>query len=253
MIKKLFAVVFFTSMLFLGATSAYASGNEKCGPSKRDFDKLESVKNDYSLDYVDEIKMELQLRKKILGDVLGCAVQEAATLKTNVDGIGLEDRDSINLQSQFANQLDNAINYYRTEQAKIDDLGLQGSKDFAKNLELWRGGNYTQVSEMATNFLIWGKNQKILETAKARVDQIGRNVTLLSLVYNEEIKDLWKEVDINFSEAKKFNEQAKNDLGFRTPDDALAHIKSSLDSLSKTYEKLSDLVSAINKAFAIPS
>lgn len=256
--QRIFAVVFFISTLLLSRSShfvrpVFASDDGICKLNQGDFDKIESIKNDPALDYFGEIKLELQLRKNLLKNVLRCAINDANDLRTATHKIRLNDQDAINLRSLFANQLDNVVSYYQTQESKIDDLGLQGSKDFAKNLELWRDGNYKQVAKMATNFLIWGKNQEIIETAQARVNQIGRSVTLLSLVYKEDIGGLWREVDDNFSEAKKFNQQVKNDLRFATPNDALATIKSSLDSLSKTYEKLSELVNAINQALAIPS
>lgn len=249
MIKKT-AVLFFILTLF--TTQSASAQNEECNLGQGDFEKLQSVTHDSSLGYFDKIKRELQIRKELLRATLHCAVSDAEDIKTGLDKVTLNDQGAANLQSQFANQLDNAIGYYKIQESKIGDLGLQGSKDFAKNLESWREGNYTQMAQMATHFLIWAKNQVLMETAQARMDQTSQSVTLLKLVYNEEIQNLWKKADGSFFEAKRLNQEARSDLMTKTPDEALAAIKASLDSLSKTYERLSEVVSAINKALALP-
>lgn len=244
------AVFFILALDFASALPARAETD--CKLSQSDFDKLGSIQNDSSLSYVNAIKLELQLRKVILKNVMSCAISEATTLKTSIDKKTLSDRDALNLQSQLSNQMDNAVNYYKTQESHVDDLGLQGSKDFSKNLESWRNGNYKQPALMAKNFLIWSENQALFETAQSRVDQIGQSVNFLRLVYNQDIQNLWNDAEAQFTEAKNLNQESRSDLTSVSPNEALTTIKSSLDFLAKTYKKLSLLVNAIHQSLSLP-
>lgn len=249
--KKHVAAVLFCAAALVARTDTVRAAD--CGVDKKNFDKLASIENDPSLGYAAAVKLELGIRKNILHMIVRCAVDEASGLKNRIDGASLAEPAAVAVRSKLGNELDNAVNYYRTQEAKIDDLGLQGSKDFSGNLEAWRMGNYELVKETGNNFLIWADDQAIFETAEGRMDQLTQTVTLLKFAYVEEVQNLWHDAENQFAEAKRLNKKSGDDLMTASPDEALATIKSSLDALSKTYEKLSDLITAINKQLAIPN
>ena len=245
--------VFFVVGGMLGALHTHtALAGTACSLTKADFDNLESIQKDYSLEYSTEIKLELATRKELLRKVLACATEDATSLNANINKTKLDDPEAASLQSQLSNQLDNAINYYKTQGTKVDDLGIQGSKDFAVNLSQWREGNYKTIAQRANNFAIWSENRQIFKTAQTRANQISQSVTLLRLVYDGNVQNQWVEADAQFTDAKKMDQKARGSMMSETPDVALISIKASLDSLAKTYEKMALVINTINKELALP-
>jgi hypothetical protein len=243
-----FVVVIFTAVAAF-SPSAFAADQPACNLSQDKFDELKAVENNASLNYLDEIREELSIRKQLLGETVDCAIEEADNLKINLNNTSVNDPMMQNLKKRFMDQIDSAENYFTLQKSKIGDLGLQGSKDFAKNFSDWRDGNYKPSAENAGNLIIWAGNQNLIQSARTRINQISNAVTLLKIVDNDEIQNLWNDAQTNFSDALKENQAAANSLlVFAQPEEPSAHIKSSLNSLSLTYKNFLDLVGTINKS-----
>ena len=243
--------MFFFAWISAAAAAApvLAADTPQCTLSQDKFDELATVQNDISLSYLTEIKKELAIRKQLLGETMDCAMSEAESVRTNLSGATLNDSAMQNLKSRLMDQLDNAENYFALQKSKINDLGLQGSKDFAKNLNEWRDGNYKPAAENANDLIIWANNQGLFQSAEARINQISRTMVLLTIVDNDEIQNLWDEARASLSDAVKENESAKTSLGgFAPSEESSSHIKSSLDFLSLTYKNLLALAGVITKS-----
>ena len=244
------AGIFFVVAAFVASAvlSAPATAAEQCGLSQTKFDELKAAQDNASLGYLEEIKAELMIRKQLLEEAVNCAVEETDGLKTILDNTRVDDPLMQNLKNRLADQLDGARNYFAIQKSRIGDLGLQGSKDFAKNLADWRDGNYKPAAENANSLILWINNQPLIQSGQARTNQISKIMTLLKVVNNDEIQNLWNDAQANFNDALKENQAAKNSLlGFAAPNESSAHIKSSLSYLSSTYKNFLDLIGLINK------
>lgn len=220
-----------------------------CGLNRSKLDELKSIQDNTDLDYAQRIRTELQTRKALLQETVGCSIKEAVAVKSNLSKSAADDPEAKTLEAQFTSRLDDAVNYYELQKSKIDDLGLQGSRDFARGFKDWRDGNYKPAAKLASDFIIWAQNQELMQAAQNRLNQIESAVNILKLVYNEDIQNLWRSANRNFDEAREANLEAKLGLRASSPDDALNSIKSSLTALSKTYSSLFDLFSLINNSF----
>jgi hypothetical protein len=246
--KVVFAGIVFVLLFLLLTVKTLAAAEQTCVLSKEKFDELKSIQNNPAFDYAQEIKAELDLRKNLLRETVGCAVKDAENIKSSLDSAAVSDADTKKLKDELSGKLGDAINYYELQRLKIDDLGLQGSRDFSRSLKDWRDGNYTTVAELASNLIIWSRNQDIIKTTQNRINQINQTVYVLKLVDNEEIQNLWEEASANFKKALDFNGQAGESLRrFDSPDKSLEEIKSSLDALADTYKKFFELSDVISK------
>lgn len=222
-----------------------------CALSADKFDELKTTEENVWLDPNDKIRAELGVRKALLSETVDCAVKEATDLRLSLNSTEIKDADLKNFKGKLLSQIESDINYYEVQKSKIADLGLRGSKDFAKSLISWREGNYETFAKLASNLIIWAGNQNLIEAAKNRIDQIGRAMSLLKITDNEEIQGLWENAQANFKSANDYNKLAADNLkNFAPPEESLANIKSSLEALSNTYKNFFDLVSAIKAALS---
>lgn len=238
--------VFLTAILFVTNVKVLAADKSTCSLNQDKFDELKSIQNNPLSDYLEE----LNVRKALLLNTVNCAIEEAANLQMNLNSTATNDADVKKLASQLAGRLRDAIEYFEIQKSKVADLGLQGSRDFARNLKDWRDGNYKPAAKLSSNLIIWNRNQVILETAQNRITQVARTMNLLKLIDNEKIQGLFNDAQTNFKEALDYNQKAKDSLlrGFEAPDESLDAIKLTLESLAKTYQKFFDLNSLVNIA-----
>ncbi|MBU6500373.1 MAG: hypothetical protein KGJ89_00900 [Patescibacteria group bacterium] len=241
--------VFFILVLALPSTpKTLADNTATCNLSQDKFDAIKSIEHNFSLGDLERIKEELAIRKQLIAETIGCAISEAQGAKSEIDGINSNDPDTQKLKSQYSDQLDGVISYYNLQASKINDLGLQGSKNFAANLGSWRKTNYEPLAKNADNLVMWSQNQELIQIAQTRLNQLRQTVTLLNIVDNGTVQDLWQKANSNWNDATVWNQAAKESLQtFGSPDETLNSIKSSLASLSDVYQNFLDLLSAMGK------
>lgn len=242
--------VFLVAALFaaVAAFSTLAAGSEQCGLNQAGFDELQAAEESVSLGKAGGLTKELAIRKQLLETAVDCAIGEADNLEMNLNNSATIDSAMQGVKNRLADQIDNAKNYLALQKSKISDLGLQGSKDFAKNLNEWREGNYKPSAENANSFILWTNNQILIQSGQARMNQISKIIAVLKVVDNDEIQSIWNEAQANFGEALKENQLARGGfLEFAAPDEMQTHIKSSLDYLSSTYNNFLDIIGLINK------
>lgn len=230
---------------------AAAQNQESCNLKQEKFAELEVVQNDFGIDFLLRIRQELAVRKSLLKNVVDCATEELVSLQSTFDGAKTTSADVQALKSQFSGWFSGVINYYAIQKNSIDDLGLQGSKDFAKNFSVWREGNFKPTAKLISNFIVWAGNQDLIFLAQSRLNQVRRGIDSFGLTLNEAIRNGLAETETEFRKARVLDERARDALrAYRPADDSAVAIKGSLESLASAYKKLFDLVGKVNKAIA---
>jgi hypothetical protein len=231
---------------FLRVPSAHAAD---CGITTSDIDQIAAIQNDPTLSYSDEIKQELAVRKQLVGEAISCAQQEVATFRTNLASTSVES-DAQPLQAQLLGRLDEASGFYGLELTKLNSVGIAGSEAIAQEVLAWRAGTFLPLSENVNNFILWAQNQNLFDTAQARMTQTQRAVSFLEGASpNAALQAAFDGAQSSFNDAKSQNAAAKAALAQGlSPDQSLALIKQSLDSLSGAYQgffNVSTIISGI--------
>lgn len=245
--KKILSLCAFFAVFFsvLRVKQVAAAEVPACNLNRGKFNAIGDIQSNGSLDYLQKIKSELALRQELLAETVDCAVAEARQIKANIDAVHSGDRDTQKLQAEYSGELGDAVNYYELQKSKIGDLGLQGSKNFAADLAAWRSGNYEPLAGRADNFVLWTQNQIIMRATQERLNQVGQTVTLLNLVGENNIQELWQKANGGWQSAVRWNEAAKASLlSFGPPEESLNDIKMSLTALSATYQNFFDILSS---------
>jgi hypothetical protein len=194
------------------------------------------------------IKGELAVRKTVLKDTIDCSSQEVKTLQASVKALDPKDEDILTVRDRFASRLQDAIDHYAELTGKIDDLGLRGSRDMARNLIDWRTGSYLPIADEAGNVVIWTRNQPLFDTAQNRLNQIGQTLRTLKLFESDDVKALYEKSQANLEKALELNAIARSALVEDLPAEVTTpKIKASLEGLSATYKNFFELSEAAKK------
>jgi hypothetical protein len=249
---KLFvAVVLAAPLSFVitaGPRVARAAGD--CIISADDLSAIQAIQSNPNLSYLDEINQELAARKQLLSKTITCAKNEAQSLKSEVNDASVAAADK-NLQNQLSGKIDDAINYYNIELGKLDGSGIRGSEQIAEEVLSWRATTYAGLASNVDNFILWSQNQNLFQTASARMAQITPMISFLSQAGNNDLASAFAAARTSFSTAENENASARNALAESlSPDQTLAVIKQSLQSLSDTYQNLFNVSDVIHKLLA---
>ncbi|KKW45315.1 MAG: hypothetical protein A3A43_03155 [Candidatus Liptonbacteria bacterium RIFCSPLOWO2_01_FULL_56_20] len=230
----------------LGAYSARAAESE-CRFGEQ-LDALAAVQKTAAENSLEALRAELVLRKNILSSITDCGIRDAKNLLRGLNLVAVSEQSAAPLRDQFAARLNQAIEYYELQKSRLDDLGLQATKDTAKNMREWRRSIYTPLADRAGNFIIWTKNQALIRAAKNRLSQVNQTIQTLKLADYEEVKNFWSDAERNVWDAERLNEDARSSLGrFDDPEVSLAIIKNSLQALSLTYQNFFDLSESVKQ------
>jgi len=234
----------FIFLSIAGVRAAGASGS--CNLSKSDFDALQSLP-DQNLSYSDEIILELQTRKKLLGEALDCAVFEANQEKDILNTITTVSADASEIKMNLLSQIDDVLRYYATQMTLVDGLGLSGSRDFAKNLADWRNGNYKPLAQRTNYFIIWSSNQPLISTAQSRLNQIKQILDSFGLNLSNDLSSIFDKAQMSLNAAAADNQNALVAIK-GSSNDALQFIKLSLEELSDAYQRFFEISAAVGRS-----
>jgi len=230
----------FTALIIPPSYKASAAANCDFTNGLKELSKAQAVS--MSDDSSESIKNELTARKNLINQAIDCSTSETLSLQSDIKLVdtgypGLED-----IQNSIISKLDDALNYYQAQKNSVNDLGIEGSKTFSINLKSWRDSNYVPVAELGRNFIIFAKNQYILQTTQNRFNQISITLKTLQLADNQKINDYLNQADKNLGMANDENEQIKD--AFKTmawPNDISGLIDSSLGHMKDTYQSFFDI------------
>jgi hypothetical protein len=221
---------------------AQSASPANCDDFTSGIGKVTALEQDTEHDYLDTLRAELTVRRSLLAGILQCAAQNTAQLAAGLQALPPSSPDIETLRQQYLGKLADIARYYAFQETRISDLGLQGSRNFAYDLREWRRSNDAPVSAATIDLILWLKNQPLFKTAQDRIDQIGRTVSAFKLADNNNLEDSFTAAQQSFQDAKQLNDAAHQALAhFSTTDDPLPLIKQSLETLSDTYQRFSDM------------
>lgn len=233
--------------LFLSVFSAQAES--PCNLAPR-FEELAALRES-ALPLDSELRAELDLRKSILREVIGCGVGDAQALQGRLRDARISDSDIVLLRNNLVHKLDDAIRYYESQRSRIDVMGIQGSKNAARALREWRASQYAPLENVAEELFLWNRNQELFMTAEKRFREVEQAVNMFKLIENEDVRVLVGSAAMNVERARGANERAREMLlAFDVPR-ALQEIKNSLETLSATYESFLTLSEKVRELLTI--
>jgi hypothetical protein len=229
---------------FLRVPTAHAAD---CAITTGDIAQIAAIQNDPTLSPSDEMRQELALRKQLVGRTIVCAEQEAQTFQQNLASTTVESGTQP-LQAQLLSNLSGAMDFYNLELTKLNGVGIAGSEAIAQEVLAWRAGTFLPLSENVNNFILWAQNQNLFETAQTRMTQTQRAVSFLeSATPDPSLQVAFDSAQSSFNDAESENAAAKAAFAQGlSPDQGLAFIKQSLDSLSTTYKNFFTVSTAIS-------
>jgi len=250
--SRFFAAVMLAATLSFVVTVwpsvTHAAGD--CVISADELAVIQTIQSNPNLSYIDEINQELVVRKQLLSKIIACAENDAQSLKSEVDGISVAAADKI-LQNQLSGKIDDAVNYYAIELAKLNGSGIKGSEQVAAEVLSWRANTYAELASNVDNFVLWSQNQNLFQTASARMAQIAPMVSFLSHVGDNDLANAFAVAQTSFNAAENENTSARNALAQSlSPNQTLTIIKQSLQSLADTYQNFFNVSDIIQKLLA---
>ncbi len=245
--KAFFGSLAVLAMISIGFPSAQAAdkapAQDPCSFAPK-FARLRAIQADGDQDYISAIRAQLDVRKSILRAAIDCAMKDVTVRKAALDTISPELKDS-KAQSEIAKGLNDSIDYYAAKRTMIDNLGIKGTQDVAREISDWRTSHYNPLISEEDNLLLWSKNQALFDKAENRADQIKPIVLSLKLVNQDDIQKNFSDAEDKLKEAQDKNDAAKEAI--LKGDDASGDIKSSLEPLAVVYKKFLDLSDALKK------
>ncbi len=224
-----------------------ARAADNCVISHDDLAVIRAIQSNPNLGYLEEINQELAARKKLLSRIIICARGDARSLHATMDAVSVNSADE-NIKNQLSGKIDDAINYYNIELEKLNGSGILGSEQIAQEVLSWRANTYAQLSSNVDNFILWSQNQDLFRVASDRMAQISPMVSFLSQSGNGDLASAFASTQTSFNTAKNENASARLALSeFLSPDQTLAAIKQSLQSLSETYQDFFNVSDVIQK------
>ena len=212
---------------------------------------LEEATESPSQDYGEAIRAELKVRHDWLRATLNCSLFETNRLRSALREFQTKDADLNSLRDQILVQLEDVSQYYDLQLSKVNDHGIQGTKDTARAIIDWRAGTHSIIAERAGNLMLWSKNKDLFSSARARYDLIGQTIRRLNLMEQEEIGDKYGAAEKSLVEAENLNSSARKLLLQSANPDTTKLIKDSLENLSQTYESFFELSEGIKKLLPI--
>lgn len=210
------------------------------------FEQLRAIQVDGSRDYIEAIRAQLKVRKEILRNVIDCALKEVRARQENFKKLPAEYQQS-DTGKTIAKDLEDSAGFYAEKKKSIDNLGIKGTQDLARDIAFWRSHNYKPITEKQDNYWLWSSNQNLFQKTAARFAQIKPAVISVTLLDNEEVAAAWKEAEKKFEEASEKNAAAK--VAFQMdPEKAPILIKASLEPLAEIYKKFMEVSEAIKKS-----
>lgn len=190
------------------------------------------------------IVLELNARKNILKITLSCLKKDAEDLKTQLSEIKNPSSETKAFAVWIDRQIEENISFYNYKQTQIDNLGLKGAKDFAKDITARRNQVDEPLGSLVSSLLNWTSSQSLFETGDKRFKDIKKTLDAFSLPADHEIVALEKEAFIIFNQALTQNRLAWQSLANHEVEESRALTKGSLEKLSQSYAvllKISDV------------
>ena len=226
------------AFLVTGATSVYASETPSCDLS-REYESFVSATK-YPSYSPEDIQKELSARMALLGATIDCATKDIESLMAEIAVPGNDMVEEV--RGRVLESLEGAIRFYSLRKDSIKDQGIQGTKDLAREIRIWRDNNYQVLADRVKNFLVWESNQALFEKASERLSQSQFFVTSLKFLENQDAEKIYFDAKSRLENAEDLNKRAGSAISNGLPsDETLNIIKRSLVALSDTYKSFLEI------------
>jgi len=232
------------------AAALAAPNTDNCALTPADFASLTAIQKNPDLTPTQELNQELTLRRQLLAQTITCATQDAQALQATLAAVSSTAANAPSIQSQLSGKINNAINFYTIESAKVGTAGVSATEAIAKEMLAWRATNYTPLEGDVNNFALWSANQALFATAQTRLTQTVQVVSFIenAAAGNGDLDTALSTAQSSLATAQSENAAAGTAIGqAQLPDQTLGFIQQSLQSLANTYQKFSDLNGLIQK------
>src|SRR3989338_10996215 len=199
--------------LFFGAwflalpRPSFAASVSEC-PVDSQIQAILSAQNNKELDELEAIRTELIARKDALRVLAKCLTDDVRRTREEVQKLSLSDERDKRVQGRILENLDNVLREQNLDEARINELGLRGTRDAARALKDWRARVYGQVKGQADGFALWLKSRTLIGTAENRLHNITGTLRSLDMIDKEEISRQLDSSDHNLREARERHDAA---------------------------------------------
>lgn len=240
-IKYAVALLAITALFVFGIFSrVYAQDdaiNSKLSETKDDITKLLNIKDDTTLNPAQRENLEIELKRKIISNVLDVSLNQVQTTKSQLDKISMPETDEWNsVRDYLSNLLNKDIQYYQDTQNIFNDstgLNLNELGSFVEKLEEKKSTDI-DLDVQKVNVIIAELNMSdILSVTDDRLAKVGSDINKIyskKLTQNQTLKKMFNQVSDAVKKAHDLDDQARsmiidvytNDTGTSTKDFVLA-------------------------------
>lgn len=215
-------------------------------PIQKEVETLNKILREPRADYLAQIQAELDLRKTILAKTIDCATSETRGLRSSLADKKIDDPGLVKLQAELIRELDRVLARYESQKNMVKEVGLKSSREVALSVREWRSSTYGPSAQVASNLLIWLRNDGLLATAEERAKQISQTVDFLKLKDNQTISAGLSEAKSALAASRTEHSRAK-DLLLSRSEETLPRLKISLEKLSEAYSGFLEISESVSK------
>ncbi|MBS3903273.1 MAG: hypothetical protein KGZ30_02755 [Anaplasmataceae bacterium] len=226
----LLLLTFLTGSVISLTTTVYAAECEFSGP----IEELATIQSKPTTR--EQVLRELTLRKTILNELTSCLVKETQDKEKSLKATTLASPETKAYARWLENQFVETVSFYEFKKTQINDLGIEGSKDLAKEMLDRRRTNDRILFERTNLFITWNQNQELFTLGYKRLNDITATLEVFDLPPNHELGKLLIDAKTALEKANKLNLEAWESLKSSNQEGTLPLIKSSLETLAESYK-----------------
>ncbi len=179
---KISIIIFATLIVIQPALAADAVKTTETKPVEDSVNELLTVRDDTSLSDAEKLVKELELRKKILSEVLSLSLDEVSKLTAKINSLPefAEDSRERALQDEYKAALESYAAYYTEQSKKLGELTtIDEVKSLAQEIKDYRDNTYNPQVQQIVNFVLIFYNENVLKLATTRLDKITADIEKL--------------------------------------------------------------------------
>lgn len=181
----IFAMLIILQPALLRSEPVLATETAKPGaanPIESSVNELLTVRDNTSLSETKKLVKELEIRKKILNEVLSLSLDETNKLAAKINNLPVFAADSREkeLRDEFKAVLEIFIAYYTEQFKKLAEFTkIDETKKLAQEIKDYRDNIYNPQIKKLASFLLLFYNEDVLKVANIRLDKISADIKKL--------------------------------------------------------------------------
>ena len=217
-IKKLICSISTITLLAIGCSFANAQSEkiqEKLSQTQQDVTKLLNIKDDTSISEEKKISLEIELKKKIISDVINISLDQIANAQSQLDDLKIPDsQEWKSVRDYFQKIIDQTRDYYEDRRKEFDNKEtwtLDDVKVFAKAMEEKRSLEIDKNLKRINSLILTVNVSQILNLADERLSKISSDVDRIytkKLTKNPTLKTMLEGAAANVKKSHDLNDEA---------------------------------------------